>query len=320
MSVRSVRPPAGRGDGSEGYIEDRRDFWWVAVDLAVLRDKGISSSAKLIYAALCTFSLPRRRDAFPSVATLAEQAGVSERQARYALDELDEGGWIQRERRRGEKGEWLSTVYHLVGHRTERGPERDTSTNCPASSEEMEPPVQGDGAPCADGVLHPVHNPTAHGAVEVYKDIKTTVPSVLGGETPPRQEVATAEEESLGPQDAPGAMRETVEFFLAKTGRRGISPGELSAVRALEAIHTPHRVQREISTAVSRFERAGRPPGTLTMEYVLEALKHQRSGSAARRGGARAASAPDPAALSRLADLDAIRREREEAWAKQIET
>jgi hypothetical protein len=72
-------------------------------------------------------------------------------------------------------------------------------------------------------------------------------------------------------------MREAVDYFLLKTGRMGIQPEELSALRALEEIHTPARVSKEIAQAAERFERSGRPSSSLTLVYIYKSLQYQNS-------------------------------------------
>ena len=77
-------------------------------------------------------------------------------------------------------------------------------------------------------------------------------------------------------------MKETVEFLLFKTGRRTLFPEELGAVMALEKIHLPARIQREISKAAERFSRQGKPLSSLSFEYIFDSLKYQKSTKSAR--------------------------------------
>jgi hypothetical protein len=87
----------------------------------------------------------------------------------------------------------------------------------------------------------------------------------------------------VGLGDAPSAMRETLEYFLLKTGRTGIGHEELAALRALEGIHTPARVNKEIALAVDRFEKKGRHLSRLTLRYIYMSLRHQNSLKNVRR-------------------------------------
>jgi hypothetical protein len=75
----------------------------------------------------------------------------------------------------------------------------------------------------------------------------------------------------------PSAMMETLDYFLLKTGRTEIRPEELSALRALEEIHTPARVNKEIAQAVGRLEKNGRSPSSLTLVYIYKSLQYQNS-------------------------------------------
>jgi hypothetical protein len=81
----------------------------------------------------------------------------------------------------------------------------------------------------------------------------------------------------IAPDEVPSAMRETVDYFLLKTGRTGIEPEELSAVCALEEIHTPARVNKEIAQAIERFKKNGRPLSSLTLVYIYKSLQYQNS-------------------------------------------
>jgi DNA-binding Lrp family transcriptional regulator len=92
-------------------------------------------------------------------------------------------------------------------------------------------------------------------------------------ESPPSIRV----DDLIGPGEAPSAMRETVDYFLLKTGRSGIVPKELSVLWALAEIHTPTRVNKEIGQAVERFEKSGRPLSSLTLIYIYDSLRHQNS-------------------------------------------
>jgi hypothetical protein len=102
------------------------------------------------------------------------------------------------------------------------------------------------------------------------KDIKTYSPSERAEESPPMPPGG-----DIPATDAPAAMREAVELFLAKTGRGGITPEELGAVSALEEIHSPLRVMKEITSQLAKFAKRGKPPGELTLAYVFEVLKCQ---------------------------------------------
>jgi DNA-binding Lrp family transcriptional regulator len=83
--------------------------------------------------------------------------------------------------------------------------------------------------------------------------------------------------ELITPDEAPPAMRETADYFLLKTGRTGLDPEELSALRALEKIHIPTRVNKEIVEAVERFRKNSKPLSSLTLVYIYKSLQYQNS-------------------------------------------
>jgi len=89
--------------------------------------------------------------------------------------------------------------------------------------------------------------------------------------------------------ESPQAFRQAAEYLLLKTGRKGLTEGEIAALRTLNAAHTPARVLREIDVAVERFQRNSKPLESLGFEYIASALKHQTSTAKSRNGGSRAA-------------------------------
>jgi hypothetical protein len=115
------------------------------------------------------------------------------------------------------------------------------------------------------------------------KDLNNYSPSPKEseGETPPREP-----ERNIPATDAPAAMRPTVELYLLKTGHEAMTPQDLSAIRALEKLHTPTRVNQEISKALERYSKAGKAVTELTLDYIYRSLQYQTSGKA--RGKARA--------------------------------
>jgi len=112
-------------------------------------------------------------------------------------------------------------------------------------------------------------------------DIKNTSPSERGTEGNPREsdgyDNQIHQEDFFDFDDVPPAMRETLDYFLLKTGREKIQCEELSALRALEEIHTPGRVNKEISQAVERFRKQGKPLEHLSLVYIFKSLQYQVS-------------------------------------------
>jgi hypothetical protein len=75
-------------------------------------------------------------------------------------------------------------------------------------------------------------------------------------------------------RQAPAALRETVEYFLFKTGRERVAPHELDVLRRLDAVHTPAMIQKAITRAVERLGRRGEDARQLTLDYVWHSLQH----------------------------------------------
>ena len=58
-----------------------------------------------------------------------------------------------------------------------------------------------------------------------------------------------------------------------KTGRDGLTPDDLSALRALDQAHTPAVIQKAITESVARFTRRGDDPRGVTFRYVWDSLR-----------------------------------------------
>ena len=298
---------------SEMYTEiermtDDRDFWFAIVDIRVMQDRSLSPSDKGIYAVLCSFASAHGRICFPRVKTIAETANCSERTVQEALKRLEAAGYIERkERFRGSKQ--VSSGYTLVGHKApSRGaysaPVGGGVQNLhPRGAENVPPELEP-----RELDKHKTSSPS-----ESTSELAPVDPSPVEGIEPTPE--PTPEGEPLcTPEDAPAPMGATVDYFLLKTGRPGISPGELSAVRALEKLHTPARIQTEIGKAVARYQQGGKPLASLTLEYVWESLKHQTSLPGLRKAKAeqRRKVENDPWEKQRIADLDDWERRQQE--------
>jgi len=72
---------------------------------------------------------------------------------------------------------------------------------------------------------------------------------------------------------APRALRETAELYWLKTGREGLTPDDLAALRELDQAHTPAVIQKAITESVERFKRRGDDPRGLTCRYVWDSLR-----------------------------------------------
>ncbi len=286
-------------------LEDERDFWFACVDTKVLYDPNISPMDKCVYSVLCTFASVRGRTCFPKIQTLAEKVNCSVRTVQESLKRLEEAGYISRRARyRGKKQ--ISSEYALVGHRA--------------------PGRGADIAPIDGGVqnLHPRGAENVPPELEPIELYKTYSPSESEETSPPPPPPPAEEEKPLHasqeeplctPEDVPAPMKATAEYFLLKTGRPGIRVGELSAIRALEKRHTPARIQTEIGKAVARYQKSGKSPGDLTLEYIWDSLKHQTSlpGLRSAQAAAKKKAKEDPWEAQRLADLEEWERRQHEA-------
>lgn len=96
-------------------FRDNRDFWFSHLDIQVMQYKGLSFYAKAIYALLTTYVDIRTRSWSVKAKTLAETAGISERQTRYALKELKDMGIITIEAVYKD-GHQKASIYTLIGH------------------------------------------------------------------------------------------------------------------------------------------------------------------------------------------------------------
>jgi hypothetical protein len=91
-----------------------------------------------------------------------------------------------------------------------------------------------------------------------------------------------------------------VELYWLKTGRDGLTPDDLAALRDLDQVHTPAVIQKAITESVERFERRGDDPRGLTCRYVWDSLRHFTT----RKARAAPSQEPDrpvyPPGLTRL--------------------
>lgn len=273
---------------AEIRISDRREVHFARVDIPVILSSGLSTHEKMVYVALCAFA-SRANTCFPSVKSLAEAASCSERQVFRCLETLEKAGLIERSERYNDKGQ-TSSEYSILGGK------------CLTDSHGWVTGSQGGGDSQSDGTRFN----------ELDKN-KTSSPSESANESAPhpsrevggeaREPVA---EDAVPLEDVPAAMRSTVEYFLLKTERQWITPGELSAVRALEKRHVPARIQTEIGRAVARYQKQEKPVGSLSLEYVWESLKHQVSLPDLRKAkaGQKQKAEEDPWEKQRQADLE----------------
>ena len=93
---------------------------------------------------------------------------------------------------------------------------------------------------------------------------------------------------------APDIMRPTAEYFLFKTGRKGLRWEEVSVLRKLSATQYPTRVNKEIERACERFRKRNQSLLCLTLMYIAAALKNQPTwGSKAKQKKREAKPSPE---------------------------
>ncbi|WP_286677294.1 helix-turn-helix domain-containing protein [Aminobacterium sp. EBM-42] len=238
---------------AEPTLTDNRDFWWICLDICVMRDERLNLSAKGIYAVLCTFASTGNRTCFPKVATLAKTAGCSERTVYSALKDLEECGYIKRITRYDGRGMQTSSSYEIIGHKAKR-----------EAKEEPSPANIADPA-CKKRHTSPAKN-----------DIPLTIATITKDTYSPTER-ETLPQETQNPEDAPSSMRETAKLLLLQTKRSGLREEEISALKDLAISHTPARVQKEITTAIKRFIKNKRSLAELDFCYIAESLKYQKS-------------------------------------------
>lgn len=75
----------------------------------------------------------------------------------------------------------------------------------------------------------------------------------------------------------PDIMRTTAEYFLFKTGKTALTAKDVEAFCEMSETHMPVRVQKEIDTAIKRFQQDGRSLDKLHVGYIAASLSHQQS-------------------------------------------
>ena len=94
-----------------------------------MQAKSISPGAKLVYGRLACYA-GEDGECYPAVPTLADQLGISVRQTKYYLSELERKKLIRREAR-VYKGGQTSTTYQFLWHRPlEAGMKKTAPDGC----------------------------------------------------------------------------------------------------------------------------------------------------------------------------------------------
>ena len=98
---------------------------------------------------------------------------------------------------------------------------------------------------------------------------------------------------------APDIMRPTAEYFLLKTGRKGLRWKEVSVLRKLSATQYPTRVNKEIERACERFKKRNQSLLCLTLMYIWAALKNQPTWGSKAKQKARQKAEAQPEVVSK---------------------
>lgn len=245
-------------------VVDRAFYPFTMIDCAALDDERLSIYDMAVYAALCRFASSDNDAAFPSVRQIAEKARCSERQAQRALRVLEAEGYIEIEARKH-----ASSIYYLTRtrHKKSDAEPRKEMGDC------------GAGGGCLSGTL--TRSTELNKTYSAYAEGEKASPADAEAQDEPEEqgEAGVEEPRPLAEQLArvPGPMKQAAQYLLLKTGRPTLTDAEVYALRELERLHYPARVTGEIDTAAARFAESGRPLSGLTFEYLLAALRHQKS-------------------------------------------
>ena len=249
-------------------------YWFACVDRKVATDPELSPVDKAVFAVLCSH-IDNNRECCLKVATIAHEAGCSERSVQTTLKKLAERGIIERINR-FVNNEQRPSLYKIIG---DKAP-------CYATNGEVPSSIQGAGdspggcTTCTqnENLVNDIKDSlTGEAELPDYADLPIAFENgqPVDPENPPQPEGNL--DEALTPDDAPDIMRPTARYFLQQTGRHSLTWQEINSLHILANTQYPARVQKEIDTAASRFLRKGKPLTSLTLCYIAGSLQHQHS-------------------------------------------
>ncbi|MBQ7544899.1 MAG: helix-turn-helix domain-containing protein [Synergistaceae bacterium] len=277
--------------------KNTKGYWFACVDGKVIVDPALSPFDKAVFAVLCSHADSDDRECYLKVATIAHEAGCSERSVQNSLKKLEELGIIER-KARFENNKQLSSLYRIIG---DKAPCYATQGEAPSTRGAGD--ARGGCTTCTQNENHLNYikdSLTGEAPLPNFADMPLVFEA---GEavTPEEAPKPHSPEEVCTPDDAPDIMKPTAELFLHKTGRQGLTWEEISALRELAATQFPSRVQKEINTACARFLKRGQSLSTLTFGYIAGSLKHQPT----RGVKSRSATKPKPAEIPQRTEADA---------------
>ena len=289
------------------------DFWFACVDIDVVRDSSLSLTVRAIYSIICSYASITNRSCWPTVKTLANDAGVSESTVQRALKELVDKGVIVRQDRFDEKRQVSSKIFIVGFH-----------ASCYNEPQGVAP-MTGEGSTDDTRGVAPMTDRTIPKNDIYYSNEGSQLPNSTEPEKTNAAETETEPQEKpvsddpkaekyfveagdvYSSDDAPLIMKSTAELLLYKTGRDHLAWDEILALRELAASQMPARVQKEIDTACERFRRQGKPLSSLRFEYIASALRNQPTrGHKANKAKNKSQSAPvNPQEIQTCSDAEA---------------
>jgi hypothetical protein len=260
----------GRGDS---------DFWFACVDLKVIKDRSLSPCDKTVFAVICAHVNTQTRSCPLRIKTIAEEAVCCVRSVQESLKALIERGVIEREQR-FENGKQQASVYKIIGHHAPCY--RGANSAPPAESAsgrgaDFAPTPESCAPRGAKKDTPSLPEPNIYETKDTSPpERETSFPTADAG-IAPTTDRRSPDDACIRSGKALGVMKETLDYFLLKTGRAGIIAEELTALCNLEKIHTPQRVNKEIAEAAERFRKYDKPLCELTLTYIYKSLQHQNS-------------------------------------------
>lgn len=258
------------------------DFWFAMVDIAVIRDAELSPRDIQLFCILRSFANIKTESWILKIETIAQAANCDKRTAQRSIARLIERGVIARTPR-FKDGKELAPLWTIIGHKAP----------CYQNTDDKIVTHDKIVAPRDDKIVTPyLPEPKTNDTKDTLTGSEAAAPTATRNETTARDETTAPQRTERYPvSEAPQVFRQTAEYLLLKTGRTALKETEISALRTLNAHHSPARVQLEIDKAVERYGRLKRPLASLDFVYIAESLKHQTSrpkgggqGAAPRKG------------------------------------
>ena len=111
--VGDVKPHITIG-GESVKVIDYRTTKFVMIPQSLARDRSLTHADKIVYMTLCLYTDNTSKQSHPSAQTIADVAGVSRSTVFRALESLETGGYLKRERRTYGKGKQTTNAYYLL--------------------------------------------------------------------------------------------------------------------------------------------------------------------------------------------------------------